>query len=245
MITSGPKRSRRLSRARSRAQGALAARTAAPAAPRPASSRFVRVRPDQRQAPPLDRRQRGGEQPAGRREDHRRLRAGLEHRVGARRAREVVEAQPQDNGAADPPGGAQAPGHAVHEGDRGPRRASSQERGPRRPSERCEPIERRRRPVRTRRGSRLCARAWSWRPAARPSRSTSSGSPSRATWPTVRSPALVQLSRGHRADPPQALDRQGMEEGRLLAGRRPRAARRAWPPRWPPSPGAWSAPPRP
>ena len=50
-----------------------------------------------------------------------------------------------------------------------------------RPSARCAPIERRRRRRSTGRGSRLCASAWSLRPDARPSMSTSAASGSRAT----------------------------------------------------------------
>ena len=64
-----------------------------------------------------------------------------------------------------------------------------------RPRARWAPIERRRRPPRTRRGSRLWARAWRWRPAAWPSIETSVASPSWATWPTV----TRSLSRSLRA----------------------------------------------
>ena len=89
----------------------------------------------------------------------------------------------------------------------------------RRPSARCDPIERRRWPLRTRRGSRLCASACRWRPDARPSSSTSVVSASWATWPTVRIPRCVQLARGHRADAPQPLDRQRVQERDLLLRR--------------------------
>ena len=66
---------------------------------------------------------------------------------------------------------------------------SSGDRGVR-PSARCAPIERRRRPTRTRRGSRLWARAWRCRPDARPSIETSVASASWATSPTVVIPRL-------------------------------------------------------
>ena len=69
---------------------------------------------------------------------------------------------------------------------------SSGDLGVRRPSARCEPIDRRRRP-RTRRGSRLCASAWMWRPAARPSSSTSARSSAPATSRTVARPAARSL----------------------------------------------------
>ncbi len=65
--------------------------------------------------------------------------------------------------------------------------SSSADRGLR-PSARCDPIERRRRPTCTGRGSRLCASAWRCRPAARPSIRTSAASPNPATWPTVVMP---------------------------------------------------------
>ena len=57
-----------------------------------------------------------------------------------------------------------------------------------RPSARWAPIERRRRRVSTRRGSRLCESACSWRPEARPTTRTSVASASWATSPTVRIP---------------------------------------------------------
>ena len=64
---------------------------------------------------------------------------------------------------------------------------SSADRGLR-PSARWDPIERRRRPTCTGRGSRLWARAWRCRPDARPSIATSVASASCATSPTVVSP---------------------------------------------------------
>ena len=81
------------------------------------------------------------------------------------------------------------------------------------------PIERRRRPTWTGRGSRLCARAWRWRPPARPSIRTSAASPSCATCPTV----VMECPRSLRAvtgpDAPQPFDRKRMEELQLAVGR--------------------------
>ena len=88
-----------------------------------------------------------------------------------------------------------------------------------RPSARCEPIEPRRRPTCTRRRSRLCASAWSWRPDARPSIDTSASSASSATSPTVLIPLHRELLGRHRADAPEPLDRQRVEEGELAVGR--------------------------
>ena len=62
-----------------------------------------------------------------------------------------------------------------------------------RPSARCDPIEPRRRPTCTRRGSRLWARAWRCRPEPRPSIVTSASSPSSATSPTVAIPRAWSL----------------------------------------------------
>ena len=69
------------------------------------------------------------------------------------------------------------------------------------PSARCDPIERRRRPTRTGRGSRLCASACRCRPAARPSIHTRICSSSAATWPTVRSPRPWSFSAVTRPTP--------------------------------------------
>ena len=88
-----------------------------------------------------------------------------------------------------------------------------------RPSARCEPIEPRRRPTCTGRGSRLWASAWRCRPDARPSIETSAASASRATSPTVVIPRSCSLPRGHRPDAPEPLDRQRVEEGELAVGR--------------------------
>ena len=65
--------------------------------------------------------------------------------------------------------------------------------GPR-PMACCEPIDRRRLPVSTRRGSRLLARACRWRAAAGPISGTSSRIWSTATWPTVCSRTACSFS---------------------------------------------------
>ena len=103
-----------------------------------------------------------------------------------------------------------------------PTRTASRASGDRcpRPSARCAPIERRRRADLHRAAGRGCARArGACGPAPRPTIATSAVSASRATWPTRRDPALAQLVGGDRADAPQPLDRQRVQEGELAAGR--------------------------
>ena len=146
-------------------------------------------------------------------------RRGLGGRVRQRRrscaAGEVVEAQAQDDRAARR-GAPRA--SAASRDRRAPISAASiscSERR-RRPSARWAPIERRRRPVSTRRGSRLCASAWRCRPAPRPSSATSESASTAATCPTVRQPAGVQPSRRRRPDAPEPLDGEGVEERELL-----------------------------
>ncbi len=63
----------------------------------------------------------------------------------------------------------------------------------RRPSACWAPIERRRPVVRTRRGSRLWARAWTWRPLPRPRTRTNAASPAAAASPTVVIPTAWSL----------------------------------------------------
>ena len=117
-----------------------------------------------------------------------------------------------------------APARCAAAGRPGRRSRRVSRRSPRsdfglRPSARCEPIERRRRPVWTGRGSRLCASAWRCRPDARPSSVTSSASSSAATWPTVRRPRSWSFAGRHAPDTPQPLDRQRMEEAELVVRR--------------------------
>ena len=88
-----------------------------------------------------------------------------------------------------------------------------------RPSACCEPIERRRRPTTTGRGSRLWARACRCRPDAGPSIETSDASVSRATSPTVMIPRAWSFSRGRGPDAPESLDAQRMEEVELARRR--------------------------
>ena len=63
-----------------------------------------------------------------------------------------------------------------------------------RPSARWDPRERRPLPARTRRGSRLWAIAWTWRPVALPSSDISSARGSAASSPTVVSPTWWSFS---------------------------------------------------
>ena len=102
-----------------------------------------------------------------------------------------------------------------------PTRAASRNSGDhgRRPNARCAPTERRRRRGCTRRGSRLWASACSLRPAARPTIATRVSSSSRATSPNGGDPVRPQPARGGRADAPQALDRQRVQEGELALRR--------------------------
>ena len=89
----------------------------------------------------------------------------------------------------------------------------------RRPSARWVPIERRRRPVSTRRGSRLCASAWRWRPdgAAEDAHQRGLTEPGHLRHGGDR--ALAELLRGHRSHAPQTLDRQRMQERQLTVDR--------------------------
>ena len=89
----------------------------------------------------------------------------------------------------------------------------------RRPSARCAPIDRRRRPTCTGRGSRPTASAKQMPPGAGPSIDTSAGSPSSATSADRAHPQPVQLPRGHRPDAPQHLDGQRVQERQLAVGR--------------------------
>ena len=72
----------------------------------------------------------------------------------------------------------------------------------------------------TGRGSRLCASAWRCRPAAAPEhrderRLAAARRPRRPS----RCPRVAQLRRGHRADAPQPLDRERVQERQLAVGR--------------------------
>ena len=119
---------------------------------------------------------RGASSPADRRRGSCRCARWPSQGVRAGGPGEVVEAQAQHDGAADPAGGAHPAGHPVDETRRAMASMSRGERGCR-PSARCDPIERRRRPTATGRGSRLWASAWRWRPDAGPSIATSAASP--------------------------------------------------------------------
>ena len=145
-----------------------------------------------------------------------RLAGRLRQRVRAGRAREVVEAQAQDDGATDPPALAQPAAQAVDQPD--------ERRVDRRPRLRP-PADR----------------------ALRPDRAAPDADPHPPRIAVVgegvelapggaaeqrdelvlvqprglrdgRDPVGVQLARGDRADAPQPLDRQRVQEGELLAG---------------------------
>ena len=93
-------------------------------------------------------------------------RTTVRHTRRALRSRPVTRSTSADQDRVHRLGRARAPAERVLGADRAPRRRRS-----------------------TRRGSRTFASACSWRPAPRPSISTSTASPSSATWPTVLSPA--------------------------------------------------------
>ena len=143
---------------------------------------------------------------------------GARERVRAGRAREVVEAQPQHDRAADAPRASlirrvtrstrPIATASISAGDLGER-----------PSARCEPIEPAPSPGWTGRGSRLWASACRWRPCARPSIASSASSASAASWPTVRIPRRAELLGRHGADTPEPLDRKRVEERELSVRR--------------------------
>ena len=135
-----------------------------------------------------------------------------------RRAREVVEAEPQDDRSTARRAGAQPPGDAGRRSRRPTSRSprTTWDVGPALAATRSSAAGGR--PARGR-GSRLCASACRWRPDACPSRCTSSDSSSAATWPTVARPRVVQLRRGDPPDAPEPLDGERVEEPELVVGR--------------------------
>ena len=88
-----------------------------------------------------------------------------------------------------------------------------------RPRARCDPIDRRRRPTSTARGSRLWARAWRCRPDPRPRTAISVASIEPGHLADRHDPPVVQLARGHRPDAPEPLHRQRVQELELVVGR--------------------------
>ena len=129
-------------------------------------------------------------------QQHARLRRRLRDRQRPRRAREVVEAQPQDHRPRHAPRRPQPPRDPVDQRRPAPRRATRGVFGcPRRPIARCPPIDRRRRPTVDRAADRDCARARAvgarTRARACP---TSASSESAATSPTVLIPRACSLS---------------------------------------------------
>ena len=98
------------------------------------------------------------------------------------------------------------------------------------PSARCAPIERRRRPTCTGRGSRLCASAWRWRPdAAAEHRRSARLRASSATSPTVVIPRSCSLAAVTAPTPQSRSTGNGCRNVELAVGRNDAAARRAWP----------------
>ncbi len=116
------------------------------------------------------------------------------------------------------PAGPHAPGDAVDQPDEhhvdGLDRSAASAR-----ARAATPIEPRRRPTCTGRGSRLWARACRCRPDARPSMATSAGLGQPGDVGHGGDAPGVQLLRRDRADAPQALHRQRVEEGELAVGR--------------------------
>ena len=96
--------------------------------------------------------------------------------------------------------------------------SSSCDVGPR-PSARCDPIEPRRRPVRTDRGSRLCASACRWRPEATPSIDTSTDSGSTATCRTFEIPRARSFAAVTGPTPQSRSTGSGWRNLELLVGR--------------------------
>ena len=88
-----------------------------------------------------------------------------------------------------------------------------------RPRARCEPIDPRRRRRCTGRGSRLWASACRCRPVAGPSIATRAASGRSASRPTVVTPRVTELARGDRADAPEPLHRERVQERELAVGR--------------------------
>ena len=123
--------------------------------------------PDQREAALVDHRPRVGEEVRAARVGAAGSRPSAARRV--RRARgpgEVVEAQPEHDRVADDARRPRAGGPRGRRARRASPRSRSRNVDPD-PSARCAPIDRRRRPGCTGRGSRLCASAWRWCPDAR------------------------------------------------------------------------------
>ena len=108
------------------------------------------------------------------------------------------------------------------------------------------PIDRRRAAASTRRGSRLWASAWRWRPAARPSIATSAGlAERRRRRPTVRMPARAACAAVAGPTPHSRSTGQRVQERELAARRHDEQPVGLARPRSPPWPGTSCARPRP
>ena len=133
---------------------------------------------------------------------------------------EVVEAQPQREGPPDPLAAAQPPGDPV---DQAGEQRVELRRGPcgcpARPIAHCEPIELRRRPTSTGRGSRRLASAHRCRPGGLADRGGQLELLAPRELADGADPVGVQLGGGDRADAPEPLDRQRVQELLLAVGR--------------------------
>ena len=174
--------------------------------------------PDQRQPAPGDHRPRRGQQPAGdpqqRRGPGRRLGDGV--RPG--RPRVVVEAQAQHHRPARAPRRAHPPRDAIDRASSARRRSrpASAAAGPARAGRRSTAAAAAPSPA----AGRGCARARSsWRPAARPEHRDQRLLTEPRDLSHGRQPLRVELGRRDRADAPQPLDRQRVQEGQLPARR--------------------------
>ena len=169
---------------------------------------------DERQPAALELRQRRRDERTRDGQDLRRARRRLRQRVRAGRTREVAEAEPEDDGAPD--ASARARMRRVTRSTSATTSASTDscDQGER-PRARCEPIEPRRRRPCTGRGSRLWASAWRCRPVARPSIATRASSGTSASRPTVVMPRERSFAGGDRADAPEPLHLERVEEREL------------------------------
>ena len=195
--------------------------------------------PDQRDALTLDQRSRRREQHPGGDQDDLSLGRRVGQRVRPGGAREVAEAQPQDDGAADPAGGPHPPGDAVDERDQ---RGVDRGGRPRRPAERPLRSDRTSAAAGLHRTGVAVVRQRVQMPAGGDAQQSPREPPRRA--PPPRRPSRC---RARAAWPPSPGRRPRAVRPAAGAGTRarrraaPRAGRRAWPHRLPPWPETSSA----
>ena len=153
---------------------------------------------------------------------------GSAQRRRARDPGEVVEAQPEHDGVADDAAPTRSRRATPSSSSSSMAAISARGRRPR-PSARCAPIDRRRRPGCTGRGSRLCASACRWWPDAGPSMADQHVLAERGDLARrVVMPRSWSLARGRRADAPEAVDGERVQELELVRRAGRRAGRRAW-----------------